>query len=87
MASKSASRPSADWTAETATRSVWRSTASASRSSGIVRTSQPAEHWKQQRGEVALGPRYDVLTLVDATQACGWLRLDAGRFSVMVTGG
>ena len=30
---------------------------------------------------------YDALTLVDATQACGWLPLDAGRFSVVVTGG
>ncbi len=30
---------------------------------------------------------HDALTLVDATQACGWLPLDAGRFSVMVTGG
>ena len=31
--------------------------------------------------------RYDALTLVDATQACGWLPLDARRFSVVVTGG
>ena len=30
---------------------------------------------------------YEALTLVDATQACGWLPLDAGRFSVVVTGG
>ena len=30
---------------------------------------------------------YDALTLVDATQACGWIPLDAGRFSVVVTGG
>jgi selenocysteine lyase/cysteine desulfurase len=30
---------------------------------------------------------YDALTLVDATQACGWLPLDAARFSVVVTGG
>ncbi len=30
---------------------------------------------------------YDALTLVDATQACGWLPLDAGRFSVVVTDG
>jgi len=30
---------------------------------------------------------YDALTLVDATQACGWLPLDARRFSVVVTGG
>ena len=30
---------------------------------------------------------YDTLTLVDATQACGWLPLDAGRFSVVVAGG
>jgi selenocysteine lyase/cysteine desulfurase len=30
---------------------------------------------------------YGALTLVDATQACGWLPLDAGRFSVVVTGG
>ena len=30
---------------------------------------------------------YDALTLVDATQASGWLPLDAGRFSVVVTGG
>jgi Aminotransferase class-V len=30
---------------------------------------------------------YDALTLVDATQACGWLPLDAGRFSVVATGG
>ena len=30
---------------------------------------------------------YDALTLVDATQACGWLPLDAGRFSVVMTGG
>jgi selenocysteine lyase/cysteine desulfurase len=30
---------------------------------------------------------YDALTLVDATQACGWLPLDLGRFSVAVTGG
>jgi selenocysteine lyase/cysteine desulfurase len=29
----------------------------------------------------------DALTLVDATQACGWLPLEAGRFSVVVTGG
>ena len=29
----------------------------------------------------------DALTLVDATQACGWLPLNAGRFSVVVTGG
>jgi selenocysteine lyase/cysteine desulfurase len=28
-----------------------------------------------------------VLTLVDGTQACGWLPLDAGRFSVLVAGG
>jgi selenocysteine lyase/cysteine desulfurase len=27
------------------------------------------------------------LTLVDGTQACGWLPLDAGRFSVLVAGG
>jgi selenocysteine lyase/cysteine desulfurase len=30
---------------------------------------------------------YDALTLVDATQACGWLPLDAERFSVVATGG
>ena len=30
---------------------------------------------------------YDALTLVDATQACGWLPIDAGRFSVVATGG
>jgi selenocysteine lyase/cysteine desulfurase len=30
---------------------------------------------------------YDALTLVDATQACGWLPLDAARFSLVVTGG
>ena len=30
---------------------------------------------------------HDALTLVDATQACGWLPLDAARFSVVVTGG
>ena len=30
---------------------------------------------------------YDAMTLVDGTQACGWLPLDAGRFSVVVTGG
>ncbi len=30
---------------------------------------------------------YDALTLVDATQACGWLPLDARRFSVVATGG
>lgn len=30
---------------------------------------------------------HGVLTLVDATQASGWLPLDAGRFSVLVAGG
>jgi selenocysteine lyase/cysteine desulfurase len=30
---------------------------------------------------------YDALTLLDATQACGWLPLDAARFSVVITGG
>ena len=30
---------------------------------------------------------HDALTLVDATQASGWLPLDARRFSVVVTGG
>lgn len=30
---------------------------------------------------------HGALTLVDATQACGWLPLDAGRFSVLVAGG
>lgn len=30
---------------------------------------------------------HGALTLVDATQACGWLPLDAGQFSVVVAGG
>jgi selenocysteine lyase/cysteine desulfurase len=30
---------------------------------------------------------HGALTLVDATQACGWLPLDASRFSVLVAGG
>jgi selenocysteine lyase/cysteine desulfurase len=30
---------------------------------------------------------HGVLTLIDATQACGWLRLDAGRFSAVIAGG
>ena len=30
---------------------------------------------------------HGTLTLVDATQACGWLPLDAGQFSVVVAGG
>jgi len=30
---------------------------------------------------------YNAVTLVDATQACGWLPLDAQRFSVVVAGG
>ena len=30
---------------------------------------------------------HDALTLVDATQACGWLPIDARRFSIVVTGG
>lgn len=30
---------------------------------------------------------HSALTLVDATQACGWLPLDCGRFSVVVAGG
>lgn len=30
---------------------------------------------------------HGAMTLVDATQACGWLPLDAGQFSVLVAGG
>jgi len=30
---------------------------------------------------------HSALTLIDGTQACGWLPLDAGQFSVVVTGG
>jgi selenocysteine lyase/cysteine desulfurase len=30
---------------------------------------------------------HGALTLIDGTQACGWLPLDAARFSVLVTGG
>src|SRR5215207_1210534 len=30
---------------------------------------------------------HSALTLIDATQACGWLPLDAGRFDVLVAGG
>jgi selenocysteine lyase/cysteine desulfurase len=30
---------------------------------------------------------HGALTLIDATQACGWLPLDASRFDVVVTGG
>ncbi len=31
--------------------------------------------------------QHRVLTVVDGTQACGWLPIDAGRFSVLVAGG
>jgi selenocysteine lyase/cysteine desulfurase len=31
--------------------------------------------------------RCDALTLIDATQACGWLPVDASRFSIVVAGG
>jgi selenocysteine lyase/cysteine desulfurase len=30
---------------------------------------------------------HDALTIVDGTQACGWLPLDASRFSVVIAGG
>jgi selenocysteine lyase/cysteine desulfurase len=36
---------------------------------------------------VGAAEHHDVLTLVDSTQACGWLPLDASRFSVMIAGG
>ena len=35
----------------------------------------------------AAARHHGALSLVDGTQACGWLPLDAGRFSVLVTGG
>jgi selenocysteine lyase/cysteine desulfurase len=31
--------------------------------------------------------QHRALTLIDATQACGWLPLDAAKFSVLLTGG
>ena len=38
-------------------------------------------------GLAAAAELHDVLTVVDATQAAGWLPLDAGRFDVMVVAG
>jgi selenocysteine lyase/cysteine desulfurase len=35
----------------------------------------------------AAAHHHGALTLVDGTQACGWLPIDAARFSVLVTGG
>jgi selenocysteine lyase/cysteine desulfurase len=35
----------------------------------------------------AAAAHHGALTLIDGTQACGWLPLDAGRFSVLVAGG
>jgi selenocysteine lyase/cysteine desulfurase len=35
----------------------------------------------------AAASQHGALTLIDATQACGWLPLDAGSFSVVVAGG
>jgi selenocysteine lyase/cysteine desulfurase len=35
----------------------------------------------------AAAAHHGALTLIDATQACGWLPLDAGRFDVLVAGG
>jgi selenocysteine lyase/cysteine desulfurase len=35
----------------------------------------------------AAAAHHGVMSLIDGTQACGWLPLDAGRFSVLVAGG
>ena len=38
-------------------------------------------------GIAAAAAHHGALTLIDATQACGWLPLDAARFDVLVAGG
>ncbi|MGH2860423.1 MAG: aminotransferase class V-fold PLP-dependent enzyme [Solirubrobacteraceae bacterium] len=38
-------------------------------------------------GIASAASHHGVMTLVDGTQACGWLPLDAGRFSALVAGG
>jgi selenocysteine lyase/cysteine desulfurase len=38
-------------------------------------------------GLAAAAAHHDAMTVVDATQACGWLPLDAARFDVVVCGG